>query len=326
MPEEQVAVPEQVPEVEVAVTEEEVAEPAAVVEEQVEPMSVDEPPAENTTAQEASGRKRKEVQRFEVAEIKKVAPVVIVEGKGTRLGDLEDVKKRFDKFNGASDEAKGLHNIIWGRPGKATEAKKNLNAFSGLIPADEAATMTRALRTSSSILRVLCKVLGVHQGSVAAMSENIVEFLKNPAQKGKAKRKAPTKAAAAPAKKKPKSTPPAAKKPAAAPAKKKPKSTPPAAKKPVSKKTQEKPPKETKEPVKQPEEEEERNADSSQAEIFSSKVKDILEKAGEEYLDLSFKKIRNMIEIDMDMKIEGDAKSSLKAITHELFQQHTDNQ
>ena len=130
----------------------------------------------------------------------------------------------------------------------------------------------------------------------------------------------------------------------------------------MSKKTQEKPPKETKEPVKQPEvtaqiwhagllndldcrQEEERNAeDGGQAELFSSKVslpvtlttaltytllcqvKEILEKAGEKYLDLSFKKIRNMIEIDMDIKIEGDAKSSLKAITHELFQQHAESQ
>jgi len=297
--------PVAVPEEQVAVTEE-VAEPAAVVEEQAEPMSVDEPPAENTTVQEASGRKRKEVQRFEVAEIKKVAPVVIVEGKGTRLGDLEDVRKRFDKYTGSSDEAKALHNIIWGRPGKAKEVKKNLNAFSGLIAADEAVTLTRALKVSGAILRVLCKVLGVHQGTVAVMAEDIVEFLKNPAQKGKAKRKALAK-------------------PAAAPAKKKVKSTPPAAKKPVAKKTQEKPPKKTKEPVKQPEEEE-RKEDGGQAELFSSKVKEILEKAGEKYLDLSFKKIRNMIEIDMDIKIEGDAKSSLKAITHELFQQHAENQ
>jgi len=299
--------PVTVPEEQVAVTEEEVAEPAAVVEEQAEPMSVDEPPAENTTVQEASGRKRKEVQRFEVAEMKKVAPVVIVEGKGTRLGDLEDVRKRFDKYSGSSDEAKALHNIIWGRPGKAKEVKKNLNAFSGLIAADEAVTSTRALKVSGSILKVLCKVLGVHQGTVAVMAENIVEFLKNPAQKGKAKRKAPAK-------------------PAAAPAKKKTKSTPPAAKKPVSKKTQEKPPKETKEPVKQPEEDERNAEDGGQAELFSSKVKEILEKAGEKYLDLSFKKIRNMIEIDMDIKIEGDAKSLLKAITHELFQQHAESQ
>ena len=47
-----------------------------------------------------------------------------------------------------------------------------------------------------------------------------------------------------------------------------------------------------------------------------------MEKAGEKYLDLSFKKIRNMIEIDMDMKIEDDAKALLKRITHELFEKH----
>ena len=66
-----------------------------------------------------------------------------------------------------------------------------------------------------------------------------------------------------------------------------PKSTPPAAKKPVSKETQEKLSKETKEPVKQPkvtdkiwhvsikcsqQEGGERNVDSSQADMFSSRV------------------------------------------------------
>ena len=50
-----------------------------------------------------------------------------------------------------------------------------------VVPFLQAVTLTRALKVSGSILKVLCKVLGVHQGTVAVMVENIVEFLKNPA-------------------------------------------------------------------------------------------------------------------------------------------------
>ena len=59
--------PVTVPEEQVAVTEE-VAEPAAVVEEQAEPMSVDEPPAENTTVLALlASRRMNEFRRVELA-------------------------------------------------------------------------------------------------------------------------------------------------------------------------------------------------------------------------------------------------------------------
>jgi len=285
---------------------------AATTEDAPTAMCVEEVPAANTTAEDASGpRVKKAVERFEVAEIKKSAPIVVVQGKGTRLGDLADVKKRLDKYTGSSDEAKALHNIIWGKPGQAAKLKRSLNEFSGISPADEDSTLARAGKCSGSNLRVICKILGVHQGTIGAMAENVVAFLKNPSKKGgatQAKRKTPAKSADS------------------APKKRKTKSTPPAAKKPVSKKTQEKPPKEIKEPVKQSEDseesdqEEERDPESSQKALFTSKVTEILEKAGEKFLELSYKKIRNMIEEDLSMKIDGDAKSSLKEITAELFQ------
>jgi hypothetical protein len=48
-------------------------------------------------------------------------------------------------------------------------------------------------------------------------------------------------------------------------------------------------------------------------------VKEILDQAGDKFLELSYEKIRNMIETDMGKKIEGDSQESLKTITAELY-------
>eukprot|EP00658_Telonema_sp_P-2_P010576 TRINITY_DN13988_c0_g1_i2.p1 TRINITY_DN13988_c0_g1~~TRINITY_DN13988_c0_g1_i2.p1 ORF type:complete len:349 (-),score=72.29 TRINITY_DN13988_c0_g1_i2:304-1350(-) len=286
----------------------EVAQPMDEVEETGEETRTEQ---KHESPQPPSGRRqRKEVARFEVEEIKTSAPITIQDGAGTRLGDLEQVKERLDKYSGSSDEAKALHKIIWGRPGQVHKVKKALHDFSGLVGSADP-VLDRANRLSSSVLRTLCKILGVHQGRIPDMAQNIVEFLQEPKGSG-SKRKSKSSKPSQP--------------------KKKPKSTPPPTQKKVVHKTEVKaaPGKESaplveeasrSEPVCQEPapEQDQVEQDSEQAVLYREKVRAIMEGAGDQIAGMSCKSIRKQIEAEMGIKIVDDDKKLLSEITTEMF-------
>ena len=76
-------------------------------------------------------RAKAPVEQFTIAH-KEAAEFVITDGKGTKLGDIENVKLRIEKHMGSSEELKSLHRLCFGRPGAKTTVKANLRKFSGL--------------------------------------------------------------------------------------------------------------------------------------------------------------------------------------------------
>ena len=76
-------------------------------------------------------RERKTVEVFKAAEIKQTEELVVPEGSGEKLGDIENVKLKIEKFSGSSEELKTLHRLCYGRPGKQTVIKKFLRDFCG---------------------------------------------------------------------------------------------------------------------------------------------------------------------------------------------------
>ena len=58
-------------------------------------------------------------------------------GAGDKLGDIENVKIKIEKFTGSSEELKTLHRICYGRPGKQTTIKKYLRDFCGFAAGED---------------------------------------------------------------------------------------------------------------------------------------------------------------------------------------------
>jgi hypothetical protein len=82
-------------------------------------------------------RERKQISAFVPQEVaKEKADLVVPEGDGEKLGDIENVKIKIDKLNGGSEELKALHRLCFGRVGKSTTCKKFLRDFCG-FGADE---------------------------------------------------------------------------------------------------------------------------------------------------------------------------------------------
>jgi len=132
-------------------------------------------------------RESKAVDTFTVEE-KEVKEFVITAGAGAKLGDIENVKIKIDKLSAASDELKKMHQMCFGRPGKATVLKKNLREFSGLtvegveLERKEAAVAKLDGKMLKTLLQ-LCDLstTGTKKDNVDAF----LAFLKEPADSGK---------------------------------------------------------------------------------------------------------------------------------------------
>merc|ERR1740130_1091212 len=84
-------------------------------------------------------RARKTVEKVVVEEIKEKAELVIPEGSGTPLGDIENVNFHLDKNKADGHHMRLLHQLCFGTIGKKTVLKKNLRQFNGLVYKDDAA-------------------------------------------------------------------------------------------------------------------------------------------------------------------------------------------
>lgn len=63
---------------------------------------------------------------------KKKTAVALGQGKGVLLGDYSFFTEQLSKVKGDSEVVKALHSLIYGKPGKKLESKKELRAFNGL--------------------------------------------------------------------------------------------------------------------------------------------------------------------------------------------------
>jgi hypothetical protein len=77
-------------------------------------------------------RDRVAVAKFvpEVA-VKETQEELKAEGSGTALGDISIVKEGIEKRKSDDDVLIKLHNLCFGKPGKATVRKRNLRMFNG---------------------------------------------------------------------------------------------------------------------------------------------------------------------------------------------------
>ena len=94
-------------------------------------------------------REAKIVQHFAPEEIKEKAELVVGDGAGTKLGEIENVKIKIDKLNAGSDELKALHRLCFGRPGEKSKIKATLRMFSGFTGGD--AEVTKKKETASKL-------------------------------------------------------------------------------------------------------------------------------------------------------------------------------
>ena len=76
-------------------------------------------------------REAKVVERLDIGEVKAKEEFKVVAGKGTRLGDIENVEFRIGKALSSADEVKKLHRLCYGSEGQKTVVKKHLREFSG---------------------------------------------------------------------------------------------------------------------------------------------------------------------------------------------------
>jgi len=110
--------------------------------------------------------------------------VVIVKGKGEKLGDIPYVADQISSRKSSDKALLTLHHLAFGVPPKHLTVKKFLRDFSGVVYNAEnnrARMESRINSRSLVILRELCTLLGVHGGSRADMVKNVADFLEKPA-------------------------------------------------------------------------------------------------------------------------------------------------
>lgn len=136
-------------------------------------------------------RAKKAVAVFVPQEIvKEEVPLVVPEGTGTVLVDLENVTKALDGTLSADPILKKIHTLMFGQGGKKLNIKKNIRLFHG-IPKAEQEEYEQTLRTkmdrfeAGKDLKPICKILDLTQGSKDVMIDKVVEFILNPESSGK---------------------------------------------------------------------------------------------------------------------------------------------
>ncbi|KAG8458146.1 hypothetical protein KFE25_011677 [Diacronema lutheri] len=134
----------------------------------------------------AGMRERKAVVRLEVA-IPEASPLVIVPGRGWKLGEIENVAVRIGKLPSKSDVLKRLHSLVYGRPGAAAVLKRNLREFSG-FDSDERVERMRAAaaRCAAAQLREVLALCDLEvSGAKEALVERLGAWLREPVASGR---------------------------------------------------------------------------------------------------------------------------------------------
>ncbi|XP_018618369.1 protein DEK [Scleropages formosus] len=128
-------------------------------------------------------REKKSVQRLDLQIGKPTEPVKIEEGRGTKLGDIEQVAYYIGRMK--ADELKPLHKILFNRPGAAASLKKNIRQFSGFtfdVNSDGYNKKREVVkRHTMAGLKSICKILDLEtSGNHSVRVDRIMNFLLNP--------------------------------------------------------------------------------------------------------------------------------------------------
>ena len=132
-------------------------------------------------------RERASAVAFVPAEIKQKSELVIGEGAGTKLGDIENVKIKIEKFTGSSEELKTLHRICYGRPGKQTTIKKYLRDFCGFAAGEDLEKKQALIgKLDGKMIKTLLVTCDLPTtGTKKDNTEALAEFLMKPYESGK---------------------------------------------------------------------------------------------------------------------------------------------
>ena len=104
---------------------------------------------------------------------------------GVRLGDLPNVNFVLShKFNASDEVLKGLHAVLYHRPGKRSEVKQNLREWSGLAEATEAQRDKMRARLGKwklELVKQACTLLDLPlRGTKDELVQQMVAFLERP--------------------------------------------------------------------------------------------------------------------------------------------------
>ena len=141
----------------------------------------------NQMSEPRAKREKKAVEQFVVEEIKKTEELVVPKGAGDKLGDIENVKIKIEKFTGSSEELKTLHRICYGRPGKQTTIKKYLRDFCGFAAGENLEKKKDLIgKLDGKMIKTLLVTCDLPTtGTKKDNTEALAEFLMKPYESGK---------------------------------------------------------------------------------------------------------------------------------------------
>lgn len=136
-------------------------------------------------------RERKQTAFFQPEKKSETEKLEIREGKGTKLGEIPNVAFHLGKVTGRDELLEDLHQILYGRKGKLTTRKKDIQAFSGFTFADEQeeAELEKAKgllsRFKNDHMTKLLDLLDIPRSELKdkdARIQRVLDFLKAPSQ------------------------------------------------------------------------------------------------------------------------------------------------
>jgi hypothetical protein len=138
-----------------------------------------------------STRERKVVAQFVPAyQETKERTIVVPEGSGQSLGDIDNVNRAIDSLKAADSLIKKIHSVLFGQTGVKATVKKHVRQFNGIpkSDADEWTTKTKAKlgkMEGHKDLKPMCRVFDLEtSGTNEDAINRIVEFLVKPKASG----------------------------------------------------------------------------------------------------------------------------------------------
>ncbi|KAL3135074.1 hypothetical protein ABBQ32_008019 [Trebouxia sp. C0010 RCD-2024] len=136
-------------------------------------------------------RERKQTAFFQPEKKTETEKLEIREGKGTKLGEIPNVAFHLSKVTGRHELLEDLHQILYGRKGKLTTRKKDIQAFSGFTFADDQEEAEREKakgllsRFKNDHMTKLLDLLDIPRSELKdkdARIQRVLEFLEAPSQ------------------------------------------------------------------------------------------------------------------------------------------------
>jgi protein DEK len=138
--------------------------------------------------EEGCKREKKKVQRLEVTPTQKERKLEIVEGTGTKLGDIPRVELQIQKTH--AEDLKPLHRLLFDRLGATATLKKSVRQFSGFTFSENSPEFEKKTeklsKFTNAMLKVICEVLDIERkGKKDEIINRIMHFLLEPTSSGK---------------------------------------------------------------------------------------------------------------------------------------------